>query len=95
VIGVNFHSPFVVRGRRARLADVVRQIRYLVRVVGPDHVAIGSDFEGDLRTPEDLSDVRALPRLAEALETAGLSRAAVQAIFAKNALRVLCSPSEQ
>ncbi len=90
VIGVNFHGPFVVRGRRAKLADVVAQVQYLVRVAGVDHVAIGSDFEGDIKPPNELADASRYPRLSAALERAGLKADAIRKIFADNALRVLC-----
>jgi len=90
VVGVNFHSRFLVKGRRATLDDVVRHVRYLVRIAGVEHVAIGSDFEGDILPPLGLSDVRAMPKLARALEQSGLSRDAVEHIFGLNALRVLC-----
>jgi membrane dipeptidase len=90
VVGVNFHSRFLVKGRRATIDDVVRQIQYLVRLVGVEHVAIGSDFEGDILPPRGLEDVRAMPALARALEHRGLSRSAVERIFGLNALRVLC-----
>ncbi len=90
VVGLNLHSPFIARRRRATLADVVRQVLHLVRVAGPDHVALGSDFEGDIRPPAQLPDVRALPRLSAALLAAGLERSVVERLFATNALRVLC-----
>lgn len=90
VVGVNFHSRFLARGRRATIDDVVAHIRYLVRVVGVDHVAIGSDFEGDITPPVGLEDVRGFPALGRALEKSGLSREAVEKIFGLNALRVLC-----
>jgi membrane dipeptidase len=90
VVGVNFHSKFLARGRRAKIADVVRHVQHLIRVAGVEHVAIGSDFEGDISPPEDLPNVRALPRLVRALSEAGLSRAAIERIFGLNALRVLC-----
>jgi membrane dipeptidase len=90
VIGVNFHGPFLVRGRTAKLSDVVRQIKYLTRVAGIDHVAIGSDFEGDIRPPAELADASRFPRLRAALERAGMSDDDVRKIFSENALRVLC-----
>jgi membrane dipeptidase len=90
VIGVNFHGPFLARGRRARLPDVVQQILYLRGVAGIDHVAIGSDFEGDIRPPEELRDASRFPALSAALTQAGLDAAEVRKIFAENALRVLC-----
>ncbi len=90
VIGVNFHGPFLARARRARLRDVVQQIQYLRDLVGVDHVAIGSDFEGDIRPPEELRDASRYPELASALARAGLEASEVRKIFAENALRVLC-----
>lgn len=90
VIGLNFHSPFVVRGRPATLADVVRQALHLVRVAGARHVALGADFEGGIRPARGLSDASHFPDLARALRSAGLSEAAVHQLFSENALRVLC-----
>jgi membrane dipeptidase len=92
VIGVNFHGPFLARGRRAQLSDVVAQIRHLRDVAGIAHVAIGSDFEGDIRPPTDLADASRFPRLSRALAQAGFGASAIRAIFAENALRVLCPP---
>jgi membrane dipeptidase len=90
VIGLNFHAPFVVRGRPATLADVVRQALHLVRVVGIDHVALGADFEGGIRPARGLEDASRFPALARALLARGHSEAAVRKLFAENALRVLC-----
>jgi len=90
VIGVNFHGPFLARGRSAHLRDVVQQIQHLRDVAGIDHLAIGSDFEGDIRPPEDLRDASRFPELASALVQAGLEPSEVRKIFAENALRVLC-----
>ncbi len=94
VIGVNFHARFLTGTRHARLDDVVRHIRYLVRVAGVDHVALGSDFEGDITAPAGLESVTALPDLAARLAEVGLSRGAIEQIFSRNALRVLCGAAE-
>jgi membrane dipeptidase len=90
VVGVNLHSRFLTDHGSASIADVVRHVRHLVRVAGAAHVAIGSDFEGDIRPPRDLPDVSAFPRLAAALTRAGFSRSDTEAIFGGNALRILC-----
>ena len=90
VIGLNFHSPFVVRGRPANMADVVRQAQHLARVAGVEHVALGADFEGGIRPARGLSDASHFPDLARALQSAGMSEAAVRKLFSENALRVLC-----
>ena len=93
VIGVNFHGPFLARGRRARLRDVVQQFQHLRDVVGVEHLAVGSDFEGDIRPPDELRDASRFPVLAAALTRVGFSTADVRRIFAENALRVLCGGS--
>jgi membrane dipeptidase len=94
VVGVNFHSPFLVRGRKAKLSDVVAQVEHLRAVAGVDHVAIGSDFEGDIRPPAELADASRFPRLSAALTRAGFDDRAIAQIFAGNALRVLCPPAK-
>ena len=92
VVGLNFHSAFVTRRRRvATMADVVKQARHLVKVAGIDHVAIGSDFEGDIRPPVALPNASRFPALADALLADGMSRSDVSKIFGRNALRVLCA----
>jgi membrane dipeptidase len=90
VVGVNFHQTFLEPKGEATLADVVEHVRYLVRVMGADHVAIGSDFEGDIRPARGLEDVSGYQRLAQALLGASLSSAEVEKIMSRNALRVLC-----
>lgn len=90
VVGLNFHSRFLVRQGQASINDVVRHARHMVIVSGIEHVAIGSDFEGGIRPPPELRDVSGFPRLARALLDSGMSRDDVEKIFYRNALRVLC-----
>jgi membrane dipeptidase len=91
VVGINFHSPFLIRtGGEAALSDVVKHVRYVVNKIGVQHVAIGSDFEGDIKPARDLHDVRGFPKLAQALQASGLSKQDVRQIMGLNALRVLC-----
>jgi len=61
----------------------------MVKVAGIDHVAIGSDFDGGIKTPEGLDDASALPALAAALRRQGLGYDDVLKILSLNALRVL------
>jgi microsomal dipeptidase-like Zn-dependent dipeptidase len=68
------------------LAAIVRAIRYAVDRVGAEHVALGSDFDGFVRTPIDASE---LPALTEALLRAGLSDGQIRAVMGLNVKRVL------
>jgi membrane dipeptidase len=91
IIGVNFHSAFLVSGRRATLADVVKHMLYIARRVGANHVAIGSDFEGGIRPPRGLETLESVQHLVPALRAAGLTDAEVRAILGGNALRILAA----
>ncbi|MCC6648442.1 MAG: membrane dipeptidase [Polyangiaceae bacterium] len=93
VVGVNFHAPYVSRRPgRATLTDVVAHLEHLVAVAGEDAVAIGSDFDGDMRPPVGLASPADFPALARALLAAGWSEARVRKVFSVNARRVLGPP---
>jgi microsomal dipeptidase-like Zn-dependent dipeptidase len=68
------------------MAAAVRSFAHAVELIGPDRVALGSDFDGALRMP---FDVTGLPALTGALLAAGLGRDAVAGIIGGNALRLL------
>lgn len=89
VAGLNFHSPFVNGTNEASLADVIRQVDHMVKVAGIDHVAIGSDFDGGIRSAGGLSDASRMPALAKALKAHKMSDDDILKIFSLNALRVL------
>jgi membrane dipeptidase len=63
-----------------------RAIRYAVNVVGIDHVALGSDFDGGVTAP---FDARGWPLLTQALLKAGFSEEEIHKIMGENAVRVL------
>lgn len=90
VVGVNFHAPFLRREGPAGMADVVRHVKHMLRVMGARHVALGSDFEGDITPANGLETVAGYQALAEALLRDGIAKEDVEAVFSRNALRVLC-----
>ncbi|MCS7053344.1 MAG: membrane dipeptidase [Ignavibacterium sp.] len=88
VIGVVFYPPFLNGTNNATIQDVVNHIDYIKNLVGIDHVAIGSDFDGIGVTPLGLEDVSKFPALTEALFNRGYSREDVEKILYKNFRRV-------
>jgi membrane dipeptidase len=68
------------------LGAIVRAIRYTVDRVGADHVALGSDFDGFVRTPIDAAG---LPALTDSLLGAGFTEAEIRGIMGANVERVL------
>lgn len=85
VVGVNFYPPFL---GGATLERVVAHIDHMVAVMGIDHVALGSDFDGIESTPQGLEDVSRMPNLTRALLGRGYSPEQVRKILGENALRV-------
>lgn len=78
LIGIAFFSQAVCGDQ---IADVVRAIRHAIGVAGVDHVALGSDFDGAVRTALDAAR---LPELTTALLGAGLSAADIEKVMGAN-----------
>jgi membrane dipeptidase len=85
VVGVNFYpahagGPSVDR--------ILNQIDYMVKVMGVDHVGLGSDFDGFTQTVRGLEDVSRLPNLTAGLAARGYTPDEIRKILGENALRV-------
>lgn len=83
VIGIGYF-PGAVCGNDA--GAIVRAIRYTVNLVGVQHVALGSDFDGATRVPFDATG---LPLLVQELLDSGFSEKDIAAIMGGNILRLL------
>ncbi len=83
VVGIAYFE-FAVCGTDA--AAIARAVRHAADVAGVDHVALGSDFDGEVRTPFDTTG---LPVLFDALLAAGFNEEQIAQIAGGNALRVL------
>jgi membrane dipeptidase len=81
IIGIGFW-PTAVCGKDARA--IARAIGYAVQVVGIEHVALGSDFDGSVTIPFDAAH---LSELTEALLQQGFSAAEIRTVMGGNALR--------
>jgi membrane dipeptidase len=70
------------------LRYLVDHVVYVAELVGVEHVALGSDFDG-APMPAEVADVTGLPRLLSALAERGVGPGDLQAIAHGNWLRVL------
>jgi len=68
---------------------IVDHIDHIVKLVGVDHIGIGSDFDGVQATTKDLSTVAELPNLTRELLRRGYSEQDIQKILGGNMLRVM------
>lgn len=89
-VGIMYHAMYLGDGLfSGKLSSVVRHIQHALSVVGPEHVSLGSDWDGLICTPRDMPTCSELPLLAEALLKEGLAPEIVQKILGGNALRVI------
>jgi membrane dipeptidase len=70
-------------------ADVADHVDHLRRLVGIDHVGIGSDFDGSPAMPTGLEDVSRYPALFEELAARGYTDADLAKVAGRNVLRVM------
>ena len=68
------------------IADIVKAMRYTVDLIGLQHVALGSDFDGSVTTPFDISG---LGLLIDEMLKHGFSQEEIKAIMGKNVERFL------
>ncbi len=83
MVGIGFW-PTACGGDDA--ASIAASIAHAVSVVGPDHVGLGSDFDGGVSTPFDVSG---LAVLTAALLAEGLDDATIAAVMGGSAIRLL------
>lgn len=92
VIGINFETmntrPDGKLDDDTPLSVIVDHIDYIVKRIGINHVAFGSDFDG-AEMPKELHDVTGLPLLIQALQKQGYDNESMEKIAYKNWLRIL------
>ena len=71
------------------VSRIVDHIDHIVKLVGIDHVGIGSDFDGVQAVPADMKSVADLPNLTTELLKRGYSEADIDKILGGNMLRVM------
>jgi membrane dipeptidase len=81
---------FVAQGKLPRVewTKIIEHIDHAVKLVGADHVGLGSDFDGAVM-PYGMDDVSHLPQITEALLKKGYSESDIQKILGGNTLRVM------
>jgi len=87
VIGVVFYHWFL-SGSNRDISQVVDHIDYIKNLVGIDHVALGSDFDGISSMITGLEDVSKFPNLTLELLKKGYSRSDIEKILSGNMMRV-------
>ena len=83
VVGIGYWAGAVCG---TQPADIARAMAHVRSVVGAEHIALGSDFDGGVTTSFDTTG---LASLVDALFEAGFSESEIRGVMGENALRVL------
>lgn len=83
IVGIGFWDTAVC-GRDAQA--IARAIRYTVNLIGVDHVALGSDFDGAVETPFDATGT---VQITDALLQGQFNEAEIRKIMGENVIRLL------
>jgi membrane dipeptidase len=81
-------AEYDARLPRVSWERIIEHIDHMVKLVGADHVGLGSDFDG-ATMPDGMNDVSYLPRITQALLDRGYSDADIRKILGENTLRVM------
>ena len=87
LIGVGYWREVTCGGTVDAIADV---IMHVVSVAGPQHAALGSDWDGGVAVPPGL-DAAGMAQLTAALVARGLTGDDLRDVMGRNALRVIAS----
>jgi membrane dipeptidase len=88
--GDRITREYVALGKLPRVewTKIIEHIDHAVKVVGAEHVGLGSDFDG-ANMPYGMEDATKLPRITEALLKKGYSEGDIKKILGENTLRVM------
>lgn len=88
IVGIMLHSEFLGDPLfDGKAESVVRHMEHALRVAGPDHVALGSDFDGAICPPRDLRTCLELPLLVEIMLRRGWPPDHIKKVMGENFLR--------
>jgi membrane dipeptidase len=96
VINLSYCAPFLKEGldftpeeaNKVALEDWFSHLEHTVKLVGPDHVGLGSDFDGGCGFPS-MDDITKIPQITRGLVKCGYNDEDIEKILGGNNLRVM------
>ena len=77
-----------IDGVRPSLTLLIDHLDHIVKLIGVDHVGLGSDFDGINSSPRELNDVTDMPLITQELMKRGYSKTDIMKILGGNFIRV-------
>jgi membrane dipeptidase len=87
--------PAEAEALRPSMSMLLDHLDYVVKMVGVDHVGLGSDFDGIDSAPKELNGVEDFPKITNALRQRGYRKKEIKKILGENFLRVFKENSRQ
>lgn len=78
-----------VQSAKPPMSMLLDHLDYIVKLIGVNHVGLGSDFDGISAAPQQLDDVTSYPLISKALLDRGYSAKDITKIMGGNLLRVM------
>ena len=88
--GISCEKKLTAEGKLPHVSweRIIDHIDHAVKLVGADHVGLGSDFDG-ASMPDGMEDCSKLPKITQALINKGYSDSDIRKILGENTLRVM------
>ena len=78
-----------VKNMQPPLSMLIDHLDYIVKLIGVNHVGLGSDFDGVNSLPQQVNDVTAFPLITKVLVERGYTKKDIRKILGGNFLRLL------
>jgi membrane dipeptidase len=90
IAGQRMNDELIRAGKLPKVSweKIIEHIDHAVRLAGPDHVGLGSDFDGAFM-PEGMAGSAGFPKITEGLLRKGYSESDIRKILGENMLRVM------
>jgi len=89
VIGIGYWAAATCEEDAARAPGaVVDHLRYAIDLLGHEHVSLGSDYDGSVSMPFDVSEI---PVLTHIMLERGFTEQEIRAVMGENILRILAA----
>lgn len=89
------HYPAEAENIRPPLSLLLDHLDYIVKLIGVDHVGLGSDFDGINSSPQQLDDVTTYPVITKELLKRGYKKQEIKKILGENFIRVFTANQAQ
>lgn len=88
LLGITF-CPEYLSEKKSGVEDVIRHIDHACKVMGVEHVGLGSDFDGIETTPFGINNASSWPLISSALFKKGYLPDDIEKIMARNLINLL------